>query len=308
MQLGFIGLGKMGLNMVTRLARAGHAIVAFDLNAEARTRAAAVDGVTVVDSLDALVHQLSAPRAVWVMVPAGAATEATIASLGERLSADDVVIDGGNTHFPDDLRRSQDLATRGIHHVDAGTSGGIWGLQEGYCLMVGGEADICSRLEPIFLTLAPTDGYLRVGDHGAGHYVKMIHNGIEYGLMQAYAEGFELMHASSFALPLDQIAALWMRGSVVRSWLLELTARALATDPALASLTGRVDDSGEGRWTLQEAIDRAVPMPALTAALFTRFRSRAENPFAERLLAALRQEFGGHAVTRPGGGSGPHGQ
>ncbi len=299
MQLGFVGLGKMGLNMVTRLARAGHAIVAYDLNAEALARAAAA-GVTAVDGLDQLVAALDPPRAVWVMVPAGDATESTIAALGDRLGADDVVIDGGNTHFPDDLRRAAALAARGVHHVDAGTSGGVWGLSDGYCLMVGGPAAVCRRLEPIFHALAPPDGYLRVGDHGAGHYVKMIHNGIEYGLMQAYAEGFELMHASPYDLELDRVAAVWMRGSVVRSWLLELTARALATDPGLEALSGRVDDSGEGRWTLEEAIDRAVPMPALAAALFTRFRSRADNPFAERLLAALRQQFGGHAVTAAG--------
>ena len=297
MQLGFVGLGKMGLNMVTRLARGGHAVVAFDLGAESRQRASTVDGVTVVESLERLVAALQAPRAVWLMVPSGGPTETTIDALRTRLAADDVVIDGGNTHFPDDIRRATALAAHGIQHVDAGTSGGVWGLQEGYCLMVGGPAEVCQRLEPIFRTLAPADGYLRVGDHGAGHYVKMVHNGIEYGLMQAYAEGFELMQRSAFDIPLDQVAALWMHGSVVRSWLLELTARALAADPGLASLTGHVDDSGEGRWTLEEAIARAVPMPALTAALFTRFRSRTDNPFAERLLAALRQQFGGHAVT-----------
>ncbi len=295
MQLGFVGLGKMGLNMVTRLQRGGHQIVAFDRDADATARATDV-GARGARSLDDLVAQLSAPRAVWVMVPAGAPTESTIAALGERLSSGDTIVDGGNTNFHDDVRRAQALAARQVHYVDAGTSGGIWGLQEGYCLMVGGEADVCRRLEPIFLTLAPPDGYLRVGDHGAGHYVKMVHNAIEYGLMQAYAEGFDLMHASPYRIDAARVAALWNHGSVVRSWLLELGARALAEDAELASLEGYVEDSGEGRWTLNEAIERAVPMPALAAALFTRFRSRTPNPFAERLLAALRNQFGGHPV------------
>src|SRR5262249_44212522 len=225
-------------------------------------------------------------------------TESTITTLADLLSAGDTLIDGGNTNFHDDVRRAEQLAAKTIHYVDAGTSGGIWGLQEGYCLMVGGEADVCHRLEPIFLTLAATDGYLRVGGPGAGHFVKMVHNAIEYGLMQAYAEGFELMHASSYQIDLPAVAALWNHGSVVRSWLLELGARALADDPTLASLRGWVDDSGEGRWTLDEALDRAVPMPALTAALFTRFRSRRADTFAERMLAALRNQFGGHAVKK----------
>ena len=295
MQLGFVGLGKMGLNMVTRLTRGGHQIVAFDRNPAAVAQAVSA-GAQGADSLDAMVRALAPPRAIWVMVPSGAATESTVEGLYALLSQDDVVIDGGNTHFPDDVRRARTLGEKGIHYLDAGTSGGIWGLTEGYCLMVGGEAPVCSRLEPIFTTLAPKDGYLRVGDHGAGHYVKMIHNGIEYGLMQAYAEGFGLMHASDYKLDVGAISGLWMRGSVVRSWLLELTARALAEDPELAHLEGYVEDSGEGRWTLQEAIDRAVPMPTLAAALFARFRSRDDNPFADRLLAALRNQFGGHAV------------
>ncbi len=297
MQLGFVGLGKMGLNMVTRLVRGGHQVIAYDRSAAAVQRAADAGGGGV-DTLDALVAALKAPRAVWVMVPAGDATESTIAELGERLSPGDVVIDGGNSNFHDDVRRAAALKAKSVHYVDAGTSGGIWGLQEGYCLMVGGEADICRRLEPIFLTLAPPNGYLRVGDHGAGHYVKMIHNGIEYGLMQAYAEGFELMHASSYQIDLGAVAALWNHGSVVRSWLLELAARALDGDRELADLRGYVEDSGEGRWTLQEGIERSVPLPVLTAALFTRFRSREDNPFAERLLAALRNQFGGHAVKK----------
>jgi 6-phosphogluconate dehydrogenase len=297
MQLGFVGLGRMGLNMVTRLVRGGHAIVAFDRSADAVARADTA-GARGLASLDALVAALTPPRAVWVMVPSGDATESTVSALADLLSADDVIIDGGNTNFHDDVRRAKTLAAKRLHYVDAGTSGGIWGLQEGYCLMVGGEADVCKRLEPIFLTLAPTDGYLRVGDAGAGHYVKMIHNGIEYGLMQAYAEGFELMHESPYKVDLGAVAALWNHGSVVRSWLLELAARALAEDGDLSALEGYVEDSGEGRWTLQEAIERGVPLPAITAALYTRFRSRENNPFAERLLAALRNQFGGHAVKK----------
>jgi 6-phosphogluconate dehydrogenase len=287
----------MGLNMVTRLTRGGHQIVAFDRSIEAIAHAHEA-GARGVDSLEALVATLSAPRAVWVMVPAGDPTESTVNGLSRLLSPGDVIIDGGNTNFHDDVRRAQSLASRQIHYVDAGTSGGIWGLHEGYCLMVGGEADICRRLEPVFLTLAPPDGYLRVGDHGSGHYVKMIHNGIEYGLMQAYAEGFELMHSSQYRIDLRAVAALWNHGSVVRSWLLELAARALAEDSDLSALKGYVDDSGEGRWTIQEGIDRAVPLPALSAAVFTRFRSRRDNPFSERMLAALRNEFGGHPVKK----------
>jgi 6-phosphogluconate dehydrogenase len=297
MKLGFVGLGRMGLNMVTRLTRGGHEVVAFDRSADAVTRAVAA-GALGAASLEALVAGLTAPRAIWVMVPAGDPTESTVASLAGLLSADDVVIDGGNSNFHDDVRRAQSLAAKHIHYIDAGTSGGIWGLQEGYCLMVGGEVAVCKRLEPIFLTLAPPHGYLRVGDHGAGHYVKMIHNGIEYGLMQAYAEGFELMHESPYKVDLGAVAALWNHGSVVRSWLLELAARALAEDRELSTLKGFVEDSGEGRWTVQEAIDRSVPLPVITAALFTRFRSREDNPFADRLLAALRNQFGGHAVKK----------
>src|SRR5947209_3431651 len=255
MQLGFVGLGRMGLNMVTRLTRGGHTIVAFDRSADAVARA--VDaGANGVSSLDALVQALTPPRAVWVMVPAGAPTESTVADLGALMSPGDAIIDGGNTNFHDDVRRAQSLAARQVQYVDAGTSGGIWGLQEGYCLMVGGDAAVCKRLEPIFRTLAPPDGYLRVGDHGAGHYVKMIHNGIEYGLMQAYAEGLELLHDSAYNIDVAAVAALWNHGSVVRSWLLELAARALAEDADLAALKGYVEDSGEGRWTLQEAIER----------------------------------------------------
>jgi 6-phosphogluconate dehydrogenase len=297
MQLGFVGLGKMGLNMVTRLERGGHDIVAYDRSTEAITKAEAVKA-SGAGSLDDLVKALKAPRHVWVMVPAGDPTESTIDALSKLLSAGDVIIDGGNTNFHDDVRRAKTLAEKKLHYVDAGTSGGIWGLTEGYCLMVGGEADICKRLEPIFLTLAPTDGYMHVGDHGAGHYVKMVHNAIEYGMMQAYAEGFELMQASPYKPDLAKVAELWDHGSVVRSWLLQLAARALKDDPGLTKLTGYVEDSGEGRWTLLEGIERNVPMPALTASIFTRFRSRQTNPFAERMLAALRNQFGGHAVKK----------
>jgi 6-phosphogluconate dehydrogenase len=297
MQIGFVGLGRMGLNMVTRLVRGGHTVVAYDRSADAVARAEAA-GARGVSTLEALIEGLAPPRAVWVMVPSGDPTESTVSALGRILAAGDAIIDGGNTNFHDDVRRAQALGAKRVDYVDAGTSGGIWGLQEGYCLMVGGTPEVCARLEPIFLTLAPKDGYLRVGDHGAGHYVKMIHNGIEYGLMQAYAEGFELMHASDYGIDLGAVAKLWNQGSVVRSWLLELTARALAEDADLSSLKGYVEDSGEGRWTLHEGIDRAVPLPVLTAALFTRFRSRADNPFSERMLAALRNQFGGHAVKK----------
>jgi 6-phosphogluconate dehydrogenase len=283
--------------MVTRLTRGSHAIVAYDRSAEAIAHAETA-GARSAASLEALVSALSAPRTVWVLVPAGAPTESTIAALEGLLAAGDTIVDGGNTNFHDDVRRADRLRAKQIHYVDAGVSGGIWGLQEGYCLMVGGEADVCKRLEPIFLTLAPTDGYLYVGAAGAGHYVKMVHNGIEYGLMQAYAEGFDLMHASQYKIDLAAVAALWNHGSVVRSWLLELGARALAEDGDLAGLQPYVEDSGEGRWTVQEAIDRAVPLPVITASLFTRFRSRQDNSFAERMLAALRNQFGGHAVKK----------
>jgi 6-phosphogluconate dehydrogenase len=297
MQIGFVGLGKMGLNMVKRLVGGGHTVVAYDHTPEA-VRAAVGAGAQGADSADALIAALTPPRAIWLMVPAGVPTEATITALSQRLSSGDIIIDGGNTRFSDDVRRAAELSPRGIHYVDAGTSGGIWGLTEGYCLMVGGEEDICRRLEPVFLTLAPPDGYLRVGDHGAGHYVKMVHNAIEYGLMQSYAEGFHLMNDGEYPIDLAAVASLWLRGSVVRSWLLELAARALKEDPHLDALKAYVDDSGEGRWTIHEAVDKAVPVPVLTAALFTRFRSREDNPFGDRLLAALRHQFGGHAVQK----------
>ena len=297
MQLGFVGLGKMGFNMVARLRRGGHDVVAFDASEDVRARAAE-SGVRASASLAELADALTPPRAVWVMVPAGDPTESVVAALADRLSPGDVIVDGGNTNYHDDIRRAGELARRRIHYVDAGTSGGVWGLDAGFCLMVGGEVEVCRRLEPVFHTLAAPGGYLRVGATGAGHYVKMVHNGIEYGLMQAYAEGFQLMEASDFDLDLSAISALWMQGSVVRSWLLELTARALAEDPRLSAIDGQVSDSGEGRWTVQEAVDRAVPLPVITAALYARFESRTDNPFANRLLAALRHQFGGHAVKR----------
>ena len=297
MQIGFVGLGRMGGNMVTRLLQADHQVVAYD-RADAARAAVEKGGARAAGSLDALVAALAPPRAVWVMVPAGAPTESTIEELAGKLAAGDVVIDGGNTRWTDDVRRAETLKPRGIHYVDAGTSGGIWGLEKGYCLMVGGEKDVVARLAPIFTTLAPPDGFLHTGAVGSGHYVKMIHNGIEYALMQAYAEGFELMSESEYGLDLPRIAHLWNQGSVVRSWLLELTADALAANPTLANLKPYVEDSGEGRWTVEDAITKAVPAPTITAALFERFRSRRDNSFADRLLAALRNAFGGHAVRR----------
>lgn len=295
MDIGFIGLGKMGLNMVTRLARGGHRVVAYDRHAEAVNRAEK-EGCAGASSLADLVARLPAPRALWLMVPAGDPTEETVAAAAPLLARGDVIVDGGNTHFRDDVRRAKDLAARGIGYVDVGTSGGVWGLAHGYCLMVGGEESAIKHLEPIFTTLAPERGWIHVGGHGAGHYVKMVHNGIEYGMMQAYAEGFEVMARSRYPLDLARIADVWMHGSVVRSWLLELAADALARDPRLEHVAGYVQDSGEGRWMIQEALDRDVPVPTLTAALFTRFRSRQEASFAEKMLAALRNAFGGHAV------------
>jgi 6-phosphogluconate dehydrogenase len=297
MQLGVVGLGRMGGNMVTRLLRGGHEVVAYDRAPDA-VRAAAAGGARGAESLEALVRALAPPRHVWVMVPAGEPTESTLAALAPLLAPDDTIVDGGNTHYKDDVRRARELARRTINYVDAGTSGGIWGLANGYCLMVGGERPAVERLAPVFTALAPPEGWLHVGGPGSGHYVKMIHNGVEYAMMQAYAEGFELMSASAYGLDLPGIAALWNRGSVVRSWLLELTAEALAREPTLASLKPWVEDSGEGRWTVEDAVEKAVPAPTITAALFARFRSRRQNSFADRLLAALRNAFGGHAVRR----------
>ena len=297
MELGFIGLGKMGMNMVTRLRRDQHRIVAFDRSSDLIKQAEA-QGCTGASSLADLVGKLSAPRAVWVMVPSGAPTEETVQAVAALLQPGDTIIDGGNTRFHDDVRRAAELKTRGIHYVDAGTSGGIWGLKVGYCLMVGGENAAVNRLAPVFKTLAPDDGWAHVGSAGAGHYVKMVHNGIEYSMMQGYAEGFELMSKSEYKLDLARIADLWMHGSVVRSWLLELAAGALKDDQKLEKLKGYVQDSGEGRWMIADAIEKDVPVPTLTTALFTRFRSRQEESFAEKMLAALRNAFGGHSVRR----------
>jgi 6-phosphogluconate dehydrogenase len=296
MQIGFVGLGRMGANMVRRLVRDGHEVVAYNRTPE-KTKEIAGEGAIAAFTIEELVSKLTAPRAVWVMVPAGDATEAQIAELLEHLEPGDTIVDGGNTNFHDDQRRHVDLAKKNIRYVDAGTSGGIWGLQVGYCLMVGGDREAVEPLEPIFRSLAPEGGYLHVGGSGAGHYVKMVHNGIEYGLMQAYAEGFEIMHASEYELDLAGIADLWMQGSVVRSWLLELAARAFkANGPDLEHIRGYVEDSGEGRWTVQEAIDHDVPAPVITLSLLTRFRSRQEDSYGAKVLAALRNEFGGHAV------------
>jgi 6-phosphogluconate dehydrogenase len=297
MEIGFIGLGKMGLNMVTRLQQAGHHVTAYDRSPEALAQATTV-GCSAATSLADLVQRLKAPRAVWIMVPSGPPTEETVQAVAMLLESGDVVIDGGNTRFHDDVRRAKELAAKNVQYIDAGTSGGIWGLKNGYCLMIGGERDPVNRLAPIFTSLAPPNGWAHVGAAGAGHYVKMVHNGIEYSLMQAYAEGFELMSKSDYRLDLPRIADLWMQGSVVRSWLLELAASALREDPRLESLKGYVQDSGEGRWMIADAIEKDVPVPTLTLALFTRFRSRQTESFAEKMLAALRNAFGGHAVKR----------
>jgi len=298
MRIGFIGLGRMGANMVRRLVRDGHEIVIYNRTPEkTREVEAEGEGAKATFSIAELVGALEKPRAVWVMVPAGDATEAQIAELLEHLEPGDTIIDGGNTNFHDDVRRHAALAEKGIRYVDAGTSGGIWGLQVGYCLMVGGDTEAVDPLVPIFTSLAPKGGYLHVGAPGAGHYVKMVHNGIEYGLMQAYAEGFEIMHANEYDLDLGAISELWMQGSVVRSWLLELAVRAFkANGQDLEHLKGYVEDSGEGRWTVQDAIDHDVPAPVITLSLLTRFRSRQEDSYGAKVLAALRNEFGGHAV------------
>lgn len=297
MELGFVGLGKMGMNMVTRLQRDKHRVVVYDRTADLVTQAEGV-GCVGAASLADLVGKLTAPKAVWIMVPSGPPTEETVQAVAALLKPGDTIIDGGNTKFHDDVRRAADLKAKDIHYVDAGTSGGVWGLKVGYCLMVGGEDAPVKRLAPIFTTLAPENGWAHMGGPGAGHYVKMVHNGIEYSMMQGYAEGFELMAKSTYNLDLAKIADLWMHGSVVRSWLLELAAGALAHDPRLEQLKGYVQDSGEGRWMVLDAIEKDVAVPTLTAALFTRFRSRQQDTFAEKMLAALRNAFGGHSVRR----------
>jgi 6-phosphogluconate dehydrogenase len=319
MQIGLIGLGRMGGNMARRLARGGHTVVAWDRNSEA-VSALVKDGVRGAASLEDLVARLNPPRAVWIMVPAGDPTEQTVVAVAAKLQAGDLVIDGGNTYFKDDVRRAKMLAARGIEYMDVGTSGGIWGAERGYCLMVGSTEQAFARMTPVLRTLAPGEGsvapsagrgtggtahegFLHCGPPGAGHFVKMIHNGMEYGLMQAYAEGFDILrNAASAALPaeyrydfnLADIAEVWRRGSVVSSWLLDLTAIALAADPHLDQFVGRVGDSGEGRWTVATAIEESVPADVITTALYARFRSRQDHTFAEKVLSALRAQFGGH--------------
>ena len=297
MELGMIGLGRMGANMTERLVRGGHRVISYDRSAEAIQRVVDIGGVGA-RSLADFVNQLKPPRIIWMMVPSGDPVDQTIEQLLPNLAKGDILIDGGNSNYKDSIRRATALAGRGLHFVDAGTSGGIWGLENGYCMMVGGEKEIVERLAPIFTTLAPPDGFLHVGPNGAGHFVKMIHNGIEYGMLQAYGEGFELFRAAQFDLDLAKIAHLWNQGSVVRSWLLELAENAFAKDAKLESIKGYVEDSGEGRWTVEEAIDRNVPAAVLTLSLFARFASRQEESFAAKFVAALRNEFGGHAVKR----------
>ncbi len=300
MHIAMVGLGKMGANMATRLMAGGHTVVVTDLNPEA-IHGLEKKGAVGAASLEAVVKALPAPRAVWIMVPAGDPTEATVTKLGSLLSKGDIVVDGGNSNYKDSMRRATTLAERGIRFVDVGTSGGIWGVTEGYSMMVGGDAKAVDILRPALETLAPgpDQGWGHVGPSGAGHFVKMVHNGIEYGLMQAYAEGFELMgHKKDFGLDLAQIAEIWRHGSVVRSWLLDLTADALKENPTLDGIAAWVPDSGEGRWTVMESIELSCPIPVITLALQRRFRSREKDPFGDKLLSAMRNQFGGHAIKK----------
>jgi 6-phosphogluconate dehydrogenase len=299
MQLAMIGLGKMGGNMAERLVRGGHSVVTYDRSAEAVERYAKL-GAAGASSLADVVKKLGTPRIVWIMVPAGDPVDQTIGELRPLLTQGDIIIDGGNSNFHDTMRRAKALREDGLKYIDCGTSGGIWGLEKGYCLMIGGEEAAVKRCEPIFKTLAPPDGFAHLGPSGAGHYVKMIHNGIEYGMLQAYAEGYEILHASrDFPnFDLHKIAELWQQGSVVRSWLNELAVRAFANDASLEKIRGWVADSGEGRWTVQEAIDLDVPAWVITQSLLVRFRSRQEDSFSAKVIAALRNEFGGHAVHK----------
>ena len=298
MKIGFVGLGKMGGGMVERLMRGGHEIVGFDPNEKA-LRESEKKGAIAADSLEALRDKLSPPRAVWVMVPSGKPTEETIQSISALLEEGDMIIDGGNSLYKDSMRRGDELKDKGILFLDAGTSGGIWGLEIGYCLMIGGGEDAFKKMEPIFRTLAPDNGYAHVGPSGAGHFVKMVHNGIEYALLQGYAEGFELMQKKgAFNLDLRKIAHLWNQGSVIRSWLLELAESAFQKDPELRSIRGYVEDSGEGRWTVFDAIEEDVPAPVITLSLFERFHSRQDESFGAKVIAALRDEFGGHGVKK----------
>ncbi len=286
MKIGLVGLGRMGAGIAERLRRAGHEVVGYDRNA----------AVSQVGSLEELVEALAPPRVVWIMVPAGDATEGTLRELAGLVSAGDILIEGGNSYYKDSMRRASELNERGIKLLDIGTSGGIWGLEVGFCLMVGGRRAAFDTVEPLLKALAPEGGYGYVGPSGAGHFVKMVHNGIEYGMLQAYAEGFDLLQAAEFGIDLHQVAALWNHGSVVRSWLLELAERAFEKDPALEQLRGYVDDSGEGRWTVLDAVERGVAADVIAHALFRRFTSREENSFSMRVIAALRNEFGGHPI------------
>jgi 6-phosphogluconate dehydrogenase len=302
MEIGLVGLGRMGGNMARRWMRGGHRVVGHARSA-GTLETFAKEGLVPAASLNELVSRLKPPRAIWLMLPAGAATEEAVTSLGTLLSTGDTLIDGGNTYYKDDIRRAAALFPRGLHYLDEGTSGGVWGLTEGYCLMIGGPAEVVERLRPAFVTLAPASdrGWGRVGPAGAGHFVKMLHNGIEYGMMQAYAEGFALLEAKKeFQLDLPQIGAIWQDGSVVRSWLLDLIVRALRDNPGLEGIEPWVEDSGEGRWTVQESVESSVPAPAIALSLMGRFRSRLPKSFADRLLAAMRNQFGGHAIKRPG--------
>ena len=320
MRLGMVGLGRMGANMARRLMRGGHEVVVTDRSADA-VKALASEGAIPSTSLDDFVSKLGSPRIAWLMIPAGDATESTVQALSQKMKAGDALIDGGNSYFKDDVRRAKSLREKGLHYVDVGTSGGVWGLERGYCMMIGGPKEVVEQLDPIFKTLAPgrgdiprtpgrekmsgtaEEGYIYCGPSGAGHFVKMVHNGIEYGIMQAYAEGFDIFRNANkpelpkdeqYSLNLPDIAEVWRRGSVISSWLLDLTAMALAENPTLSEYSGFVQDSGEGRWTIQAAIDEAVPVDVLSAALFVRFRSRQGHTFAEQMLSAMRQKFGGH--------------
>jgi 6-phosphogluconate dehydrogenase len=295
MRLGMVGLGRMGGNMSTRLVRTGHEVVGYATGVASRT-AAEQHGVRTTTELSGLVEDLGAPRVVWLMIPAGDPTESTIRGLSDLLDRGDLVVDGGNSNWNDSVRRHEELSSRGIDFLDVGVSGGVWGLENGYCMMVGGEAEPVERLRPALDALAPPDGWAHVGPAGAGHFVKMVHNGIEYGLLQAYGEGFEILERSRFDLDLRAVAEVWRRGSVVRSWLLDLLASALSKDPRLDQIGGYVEDSGEGRWTVQAAIDEDVPAPVTALSLFARFASRQDESFSAKVIAALRREFGGHAV------------
>jgi 6-phosphogluconate dehydrogenase len=298
MKIAMIGLGRMGMNMAKRILRDGHELIAYNRTPEKTDLLVAEEGAEGAYSLSEMVEKLTQPRVVWLMLPAGSIVDDHIEQLKGLLDAGDTVVDGGNTYYKDDIRRAERLKEKGIEYVDAGVSGGIWGLKIGYCLMMGGKRAVVEKLEPVFKTLAPENGFLYCGKTGSGHFVKMVHNGIEYGLMQAYGEGFEILEASPYSEAFDyqKIAHLWNQGSVVRSWLLELLEDAFDRDPRLQDIKGYVEDSGEGRWTLQQAIDTDVPAPVTALSLFARFRSRQENTFTERVLAALRREFGGHAV------------